>query len=67
MAWEVRIDAQAKKQLRSISRTNAKRIFAFIRERLSVVDDSKSLGEKLKGRLGDIGAFELVVIGLSAS
>ena len=53
MAWRIEFDDKAKKDLAALDKTVAKRITAFLRERVSGLDDPRSIGEALKGsRLG---------------
>lgn len=54
MAWQIEIDDAAKKDLAKLDKQLAKRITTFLRERVAVLDDPRSIGEALKGsRLGD--------------
>ena len=62
MAWAVEFDPAAAKELRKLDPPVARRIVAFLRERVAVLDDPRSIGEALRGdtldefwkyRLGD--------------
>lgn len=54
MAWRIEIDDAAKKDLAKLDKPLAKRITTFLRERVAVLDDPRSIGEALKGsKLGD--------------
>lgn len=55
MAWRIEIDDKAKKDLAALDKMQAKRITAFLRERVAVLDDPRSIGEALKG--SKLGAF----------
>lgn len=55
MAWRIEIDDKAKKDLAGLDKSVAKRITAFLRERVSTLDDPRSIGEALKG--SRLGAF----------
>ena len=65
MAWQIEFDDAAKQDLAKLdiqvspegdtAKNAARRITAFLRERLSVLDDPRSLGEALKG--SKLGAF----------
>ena len=55
MAWRIEIDDKAKKELAGLDKMQAKRITAFLRERVAVLDDPRSIGEALKG--SKLGAF----------
>jgi mRNA interferase RelE/StbE len=62
LAWTVEFDASAAKELRKLDPAIARRIVAFLRERIATLDDVRSIGEALRGdtlgefwkcRLGD--------------
>ena len=55
MAWRIEFDDKAKKDLAALDKTVAKRITAFLRERVAGLDDPRSIGEALKG--SKLGAF----------
>lgn len=53
MAWKVELDPVAVRELRKIYQLQARRILAFLHERVAPLDDPRSIGEALKGsRLG---------------
>ncbi|HRF54604.1 MAG TPA: type II toxin-antitoxin system RelE/ParE family toxin [Aquimonas sp.] len=49
MAWRIEFDDKARKDLASLDSVVAKRILAFLRERISALDDPRSIGDALKG------------------
>ena len=49
MVWRIELSDSAAKQLSKIGRPEAKRITAFLRERLAPLDDPRQLGHALKG------------------
>lgn len=55
MAWQIELTESAEKQLAKLDRPTAKRIRNFLRERLLVLDDPRSIGEALRG--SRLGAF----------
>ena len=55
MAWRIEFDDKTKKDLAALDKTVAKRITAFLRERVAGLDDPRSIGEALKG--SKLGAF----------
>ena len=55
MAWRIEIGDKAKKDLAALDKVVAKRITAFLRERVAQLDDPRSIGEALKG--SKLGAF----------
>jgi mRNA interferase RelE/StbE len=60
LAWLIKIDDEAQKDLAKLDKQIAKRITAFLRERVAVLDDPRSIGEALKGsRLGDFWKYRV--------
>jgi mRNA interferase RelE/StbE len=60
LAWQVEIDEAAKKELAKMDKAVARRITAFLRERLSPLDDPRSIGEALTGsRYGDFWKYRV--------
>ena len=60
MAWRIEFDDKAKKDLAALDKTVAKRITAFLRERVAGLDDPRSIGEALKGsKLGDFWKYRV--------
>ena len=60
LAWLIKIDDAAQKDLARLDKQIAKRIITFLRERLAVLDDPRSIGEALKGsRLGDFWKYRV--------
>ena len=60
MAWRIELDDAAKKDLAKLDKPVAKRITTFIRERLAVLDDPRSIGDAPKGsRLGELWKFRV--------
>lgn len=55
MAWRIEISKTAEKQLEKMDREVARRIATFLRERVSALDDPRSIGEALKG--SELGEF----------
>lgn len=55
MAWRIDFDDTAKSDLAALDKPVAKRITTFLRERVSQLDDPRSIGEALKG--SKLGAF----------
>ena len=55
MAWRINVSASAEKQLAKLDRAVAKRILAFLRERVAPLDDPRVIGEAL--RSSDLGEF----------
>ena len=60
MAWRIEFDAGATKELRKLDRVVAKRITAFLKERVLASGDPRSLGEALKGsKLGEFWKYRV--------
>ena len=49
MAWQIEFDEAALKELAKLDKPVAKRIVTFLRERVAVLEDPRSIGEALKG------------------
>jgi mRNA interferase RelE/StbE len=66
LAWLIKLDDAAKKDLAKLDKPIAKRITAFLRERVAVLDDPRSIGEALKGsKFGDfwkyrVGSYRII-------
>jgi len=60
LAWRIEFDDAAKKDLAKLDKQVARRITTFLRERLAVLDDPRSIGEALKGsRLGEFWKYRV--------
>ncbi|MFN4004558.1 MAG: type II toxin-antitoxin system RelE family toxin [Hylemonella sp.] len=60
MTWRIEIGEKAKKDLAALDKTVAKRITAFLRERVAVLDDPRSIGQALKGsQLGNFWKYRV--------
>ncbi len=60
MAWRVELADSAAKQLRKLDPQVAKRILAFLRDRVAPLDDPRSIGEALRGKeLGDFWKYRV--------
>ena len=55
MTWNIEFAASAVKQLKKLDPSVARRITAFLRERVAPATDVRSLGEALKG--AELGEF----------
>jgi mRNA interferase RelE/StbE len=66
MAYRVEVSTDANKQLEKLDRPTRERMIRFILDRLSKLDDPRSIGEALKGtRFGEfwryrVGDYRLV-------
>ncbi len=60
MAWRIEFDASARKEIERLDRPVAARIIRFLRERVSLADDPRSLGQALKGeRFGEFWKYRV--------
>lgn len=59
MAWKIEFVPAAAKELNAIGATQASRIVKFLSTRLSKLDDPRSIGEALKGRLGQLWKYRI--------
>lgn len=60
MAWKIELSALARKNLSKLDPQLARRILAFLHQRLALLDDPRSLGEALQGsRLGDFWKYRV--------
>lgn len=60
MAWRIEFDDAAKRDLAKLDRQTAKRLTAFLRERVAKLDDPRSIGEALTGtRLGSLWKYRV--------
>ena len=60
LAWLIEIGDDAAKDLRKLDVQVARRITAFLRDRIAVLEDPRSLGEALKGsKLGDFWKYRV--------
>ena len=60
MAWRIEFEDTALKELAKLDKQVARRILAFLRERVAVLDDPRSVGEALKGsRLGEFWKYRV--------
>lgn len=49
MAWQIEFEDSALKELAKLDKPVARRILVFLRERVAVLDDPRSVGEALRG------------------
>lgn len=55
MVWKVELDPEVQRELRKLDPQVARRIVTFLYERVSKLDDPRSIGEALKG--SELGQF----------
>ncbi|MET1117156.1 MAG: type II toxin-antitoxin system RelE/ParE family toxin [Comamonas sp.] len=60
MAWRIEFEEAAFKELAKLDKPVSRRILSFLRERVAVLDDPRSVGEALKGsKLGDFWKYRV--------
>jgi mRNA interferase RelE/StbE len=60
LAWQIKFDDASLKDLAKLDKPVAKRIVQFLRERVALLDDPRSIGEALKGsKLGDFWKYRV--------
>ena len=60
LAWRIEFEDAALKELAKLDKQVARRILAFLRERVAVLDDPRSVGEALKGsKLGEFWKYRV--------
>lgn len=60
MVWQIKFDDASRKDLAKLDKQIARRITAFLRERVAVLDDPRSIGEALKGsKLGEFWKYRV--------
>lgn len=60
MAWKVELSTRAQKNLEGLDPQIARRVLAFLYDRVSKLDDPRSIGEALKGsRLGEFWKYRM--------
>jgi mRNA interferase RelE/StbE len=59
LAWRIELSDTAVKQLGKLDKVEAKRITAFLRQRLAELDNPRSLGKALTGPLGGLWRYRV--------
>lgn len=60
MAWRIELTQSAEKQLAKLDKPMAKRLLDYLRGRLAMADDPRSLGSALKGsKLGEFWKYRV--------
>jgi mRNA interferase RelE/StbE len=60
LVWLIKFDDATEKDLAKLDKQTARRIVAFLRERVAVLDDPRSIGEALKGtKLGSYWKYRV--------
>jgi len=60
MAWEIEFSAEADRELNKLDPQHARRILKFLRDRLAILENPRSLGKPLQGsRLGEFWRYRV--------
>ena len=60
MAWKIELDPAADRELDKIDKQTARRILAFLHDRVAALDNPRNIGEALKGsKLGDFWKYRV--------
>ena len=67
MPWKVRFEKRAKQELDNLGTSERHRILKFLSERLSPLEDPRSIGGSLKGTLKDfwkhrVGDYRIIAL-----
>lgn len=59
MAWQIKLETSADKELDKLDQQIAKRILKFLHERIAPLDNPRSIGEPLSGILSDYWKYRV--------
>jgi len=60
LVWQIKFDDAARKDLAKLDKQIARRIIIFLRERVAVLENPRSIGDALKGsQLGDFWRYRV--------
>ena len=59
MAWTIEYTDVARTQLRKLTKAAARRILNYMDERIARLEDARSLGEALRGPLGEFWRYRV--------
>jgi mRNA interferase RelE/StbE len=59
LAWTIEYAETAKRQLRKLDKTVARRIVDFMDERVAPSNDPREIGKALKGPMGDLWRYRV--------
>ncbi len=59
MTWKIEVSETARRQLKKLDRESALSVARFLRDRLSAVEDPRSLGKALSGPLGGLWRYRV--------
>ncbi len=59
MAWTIEYTESARRQLRKLDKSSARRILDYMDERIAPLEDVRSLGKALRGPLGEFWRYRV--------
>lgn len=59
MAWRIELTGEARRQLKKLDHTEAKRIRDYLRQRIEPLEDPRQVGKALKGRFSDLWRYRV--------
>lgn len=59
MAWKIEFDKKAKKELSDLDKSVEKRITSFLKNRISNLENPRSIGEALQGKLKNLWKYRI--------
>jgi len=60
MVWKIELSERADHEVTKLDRQHSKRILKFLRERIAILEDPRSLGKALQGsRFGDLWRYRV--------
>jgi mRNA interferase RelE/StbE len=67
LAWTIEYTDAARRQLRKLDKPSARRILDYMDQRIAPLEDPRSLGKALRGKLGDfwryrVGDFRIICL-----
>lgn len=57
MAWTIEYTDSARRQLRKLDKTSARRILDYMDQRVAPLEDARSIGKALRGPLGEFWRY----------
>jgi len=59
LAWAIEYTDTARRQLRKLDKTAARRILDYMDQRITPLEDVRSLGKALRGSLGELWRYRI--------
>jgi mRNA interferase RelE/StbE len=59
LGWKIDLSDEARKQLKRLAPSEAKRILDYLRQRIEALDDPRQLGKGLKGQFAELWRYRV--------